>query len=114
MTTIPLPDLRFDSSFRRSLHAKAQLSKPTTALKSKDDSESTTTPDEPLPITPLIVIQVVLKDVILMPLIQGIAWSSILLLAKPWLAAVARHGRQVGIQLYNSLGFNFNPRRLVA
>lgn len=103
-TQIPIPDLRFESSFYRSLQSSAR-SKNGAKSQATPTTYSQSIPSEPVPITPTIIIQVILKDVILMPLLQGIAWTSILLVAKPWLLYVAKNGRDYGVRLFNSLGF---------
>lgn len=103
-TQIPIPDLRFESSFYRSLQSSARSKHNAKSTAVQNDLQSQL-PTEPVPITPTIIIQVILKDVILMPLLQGIAWTSILLIAKPWLLYAARSGREYGVKVFNSLGF---------
>lgn len=88
MSKLPIPDLRFESSFRRSLESEARVS--TSSAESR--------------ITPYIVAKVVLRDQLLMPLVQGIIYSAVLILAKPWLVACAASGRRWGVQMFQSLG----------
>jgi hypothetical protein len=102
MSKFPIPDLRFESSFRRSLQFEAR--------KSQAGSLATSNPDEPLPITPLVVLKVILKDTFIMPLIQGVIYSMVLLLAKPWLIKVAQNGREFGIKLFKSMGLKPSRR----
>lgn len=109
--TIPLPDLRLEQTFIKSLHNYAKtepLSKKD--LKQKNEFELDALNDEldlqeqeeisnPLPITPSIVIYAVVKDHILMPLIQGFAFAGLLILTKPLLLSVIRHGQRTGHRL---------------
>jgi len=104
-TQIPIPDLRFESSFHRSLQSKARQSIKTNSLKTNNE-ESDQDQLDPISITPGIILQVILKDVIIMPLIQGMIWTSILILTKPWLLYVAQNGRNYGVKLFKRMGFN--------
>ncbi|CCH42304.1 hypothetical protein BN7_1848 [Wickerhamomyces ciferrii] len=104
-TQIPIPDLRFESSFFNSLQSKANSEHQNKLSKQNIQQQELENPKGPVPITPGIIIQVILKDVLIMPLLQGIIWSGILIVAKPWLSYVARSGREYGVQLFQSLGF---------
>lgn len=103
---IPIPDLRFESSFYRALQSKAKSSDAKAAATSTDSAEPIVDT-----ITPGIILQVILKDVVIVPLIQGILWTSVLLVAKPWLLYVAQNGRDYGVRLFKSMGFQ-QTRRL--
>lgn len=63
------------------------------------------------PITPGIVIYAILKDQILMPLLQGFAWTGFLLSIRPIAAVLIAQGQHTGIWVSNLLGLNKLRRR---
>ena len=98
MTTLPIPDLRFESTFRRQLNAKAQ--RDAHALSTQLDLSDTEEEDEIEPaITWQTVASVVLKDIIVMPLIQGVIYTGALMLVKPWLSAMTRFAYNAAVTL---------------
>lgn len=116
--TIPIPDLRFEQSFLRSLHNYANP--PNRALKESElaklddeNEEDKELPDfKPIaPITPGIVALAVIKDQIFMPLIQGFLWSGFLLSLGPLTRLAVASGRASGLWLFRFLGLA--PRRPV-
>lgn len=68
--SLPIPDLRFESTFRRQLEAKAQGQE----------------------ITWKVWLSVILKEVFMMPLIQSVIYSSALMFIKPWLNTMKKSG----------------------
>ncbi|KAF3992109.1 hypothetical protein FT663_02426 [Candidozyma haemuli var. vulneris] len=109
---IPIPDLRFEQSFLRSLHAYAgaevaPLSDKELENVDDEDAEDKVSDLKPIgPITPGIVIFAVIKDQILMPLIQGFMWSGFLLTVRPMLRLVVASGQATGLWLYRLLGLD--------
>lgn len=115
---ITIPDLRFEQSFLRSLDryaadkqsAKATLSKAELELSdSIDDGIQDQSPAEltPLaPITPGIVAYAVIKDQIVMPLLQGFLWSGLLLCVRPMLALVVANGQRWGTWVSSGIGIS--------
>lgn len=90
---LPLLDLRFEETFIKSLQVYA-------APKAANDTEETPIP----PITPSIVTYAIIKDQVILPLIQGFLWSGLVLLTKPFLVMVVRHGQRLGAGLVGFIG----------
>ncbi|ODV61762.1 uncharacterized protein ASCRUDRAFT_19942, partial [Ascoidea rubescens DSM 1968] len=99
----PIPDLRFEHSFRNALNKyaaaeaakKAKIQKQNLSLQAADNIE-------PIPvITPSIILYAIVKDQMLMPLVQGFAMAMLLLSVKPWLVAITNHGKKWGISVKN-------------
>jgi hypothetical protein len=92
--SLPIPDLRFESTFRRQLAARARATAVASAAHNdKDsDSDSDSDSDDNINITWTTVASVVLKDIVLMPLVQGILYTGALMMLRPWLRAVTRFG----------------------
>lgn len=90
--SLPIPDLRFESTFRKALESA-------TLAQSKDAHTKDFTPQPTL----LIILRVILKDVVIMPLIQGFALSYLMLGLQPWLRYVMERGRQCGIKVMQGL-----------
>lgn len=112
---IPIPDLRFEQSFMRSLnsYASAKVEPLSDAeLKVVDEETDETTPElQPLaPITPGIVVFAIVKDQILMPLIQGFLLSGFYIIARPMLRWVIANGQSTGRWLFHILGLDQRPR----
>lgn len=118
--SLPIPDLRFEQSFSRLLQKYADthtLSAAELQLSDSIDEESDTTPNilKPLaPITPSIVIYAVVKDHIIMPLIQGFLYSGLLLCIRPVAGAIVTHGQLCGTWLAQMIGLNRKPYRGLA
>ena len=105
MSALPIPDLRFEQSFMKQLNKyagnqqsqsnKLDLLKPhnTSPLTDEDlkllneelDEEEQDELYKPLnPITPSVVIYAILKDQILIPLLQGFLWTGVLISMRPF------------------------------
>lgn len=115
MNGINLPDLRFEQSFMKLL-AQYAGNPPKTATglsdqelellgKDVDEEEQRILEGGPLsPITPGIVVYALIKDQIIMPLLQGFLWTGLLIAARLVLQAVVRNGQMFGAKLYNLVG----------
>lgn len=126
MSNFALPDLRFEQSFLKTLNAYAgHKSSDVDTTKSQaltekelhllseqiDDEEQRIIQDSaaPIPIGPIspsIIAYAVLKDQILMPLIQGFLWTGFLISIRPFLGIFVRQGQRCGLWLSNALGLN--------
>lgn len=74
-----------------------------------DDESAKNAPEtpEPLaPITPGIIAYAVIKDQILMPLLQGFLWSGLLLCVRPFLATVVASGQRWGTWVAHGVGIS--------
>lgn len=104
---ITIPDLRFEQSFLKSLQTYAN-GKKTLAddeLKLLDEPGEDSPQFQPIaPITPGIVAMAVIKDQIIMPLIQGFLWSGFLISVRPFLGLVVASGQRCGIWFGNMVG----------
>lgn len=112
---IPIPDLRFENSFLKTLQGyadKAQVQKSTLTdaeLRLLDLllAREHDLPDAPIaPVTPAIVIYAVIKDIVLRPLVEGFVWAGILILFKPTMRLVLAHGMRTGTYLASLVGLN--------
>ncbi|KAL6450315.1 hypothetical protein SBY92_002249 [Candida maltosa Xu316] len=64
------------------------------------------------PITPSIIIYAIIKDQILMPLLQGFLWTGLLISVRPFLGLIVKNGQNAGHWVSNLLGLNkLTPRR---
>lgn len=123
VTNLPLPDLRFEQTFMKSLNTyatNASKTKPISEslLKEKDETEIELLNEQldiqeqsevvgPLaPITPGIVTYAVIKDQIIMPLLQGFVYTAVIILSKPFLQQVVLNGQRFGSYLATILGVN--------
>ncbi|KAK6876015.1 hypothetical protein K6H11_000523 [Candida tropicalis] len=127
MSALPIPDLRFEQSFMKQLNKyagnqqsqsnKLDLLKPhnTSPLTDEDlkllneelDEEEQDELYKPLnPITPSVVIYAILKDQILIPLLQGFLWTGVLISMRPFLRIIVRNGQYAGHWVSNLLGLN--------
>ncbi|EMG45847.1 hypothetical protein G210_3927 [Candida maltosa Xu316] len=132
--SLPIPDLRFEQSFMRSLNKYAGNHQPSAELPlgSKTYSHVATLTDADLqlmnqqlddeeeeelykplnPITPSIIIYAIIKDQILMPLLQGFLWTGLLISVRPFLGLIVKNGQNAGHWVSNLLGLNkLTPRR---
>ncbi|CAH2353285.1 hypothetical protein CLIB1423_10S01508 [[Candida] railenensis] len=107
--SLPIPDLRFEQSFLRSLDGYAGKrsdgglsEKELQALESGDPDALAPAPLNP--VTPGIVVYAVLKDQIIMPLVQGFIWAGILLSWRPVRVGIIRYGQRSGEYLFNMIG----------
>ncbi|CAI5759162.1 unnamed protein product [Candida verbasci] len=132
-----IPDLRFEQSFMKQLDIYAgnkRESKKPSAFNKRNYIEIATLTDKELdninddidlkeqkellkplnPITPSIILYAIIKDQIIMPLLQGFLWTGILLSIRPVLQLVVKNGQTVGGYISNLLGINqLNQRRRV-
>ncbi|CUS23560.1 LAQU0S10e03202g1_1 [Lachancea quebecensis] len=90
---IVVPDLRFEQTFQKALRREANKNQ-------KASSQGHITADTDSVISASVICKVVLRDVLLMPFLQGILWTSALIALKPWLRMVMVHGRLVGRRIY--------------
>lgn len=132
MNEIPLPDLRFEQTFMKSLYGYAgrKYEEPEHVgqmgltdeellmLNNDIDAEEERIANEgelkPInPITPSIVIYAIIKDQIFMPFVQGLLWSGFLIFTRPVRQALIALGSRCGIWLYNILGLQYinRPKR---
>lgn len=109
--SIPIPDLRFEQSFLKSLHNYANPRSATLTdadlakLNSASDDENDLPEMKPIaPITPGIVALAIIKDQIFMPLLQGFLWSGFLLSLAPLARMIVASGRSTGLWVANFLG----------
>lgn len=110
---LPIPDLRFEQSFLLLLRKYADFHTLSAAeLQLPDGVDENTpqsTPDAFKPVTPVtpgIVTYAVIKDHIVMPLIQGFLYSGLLLCIRPVMGAIVAHGQLCGTWLVNLVGLN--------
>lgn len=111
-----IPDLRFESSFNKSLQAYAEKTNPARLTDAElrrlnvelDDAEAAHPSQNPPlgSITPGIVLYAIVKDQVLMPLLQGFAWAGVLILAGPTLRQIVVHGQRCGTYLARMLNLN--------
>lgn len=128
VANLPLPDLRFEQTFMKALNTYATNSsktKPLTeeVLQSKNENELEILNQEldiqeqqeitgPLaPITPGIVTYAIIKDQVIMPLIQGFVFTAVMILSRPFLQQVVLNGQRFGGYLATILGVNQFTRR---
>ncbi|SCV01168.1 LANO_0F10484g1_1 [Lachancea nothofagi CBS 11611] len=98
---LAIPDLRFQQTFQNALKREAKKNKKLGTESEGNDRISAS-----------VICKVVLRDVLLLPFLQGILWTGILIAMKPWLRLVVRQGQQCGQKLYNLvLGKNLVPKR---
>ncbi|CAK7904050.1 hypothetical protein CAAN1_13S03136 [[Candida] anglica] len=124
--SITIPDLRFEQTFLRSLntyagdtkHAEPEgenLMKKTKRSKNGklnfDVDAAAMVPSEPTPlVTPSIVAYAVIKDQIIMPLLQGFLWAGILVVISPLRSHIVAGGQSCGKWLFNAVGLgNLRP-----
>lgn len=91
-----LPDLRFEQTFRLSLK-KESMKQNKLALSAEDGSLV-----DP-PITPYVVAKVVIKDVLVGSFVQGVVFTSFLIICKPWLRMCASAGRNLAVRLFGTI-----------
>ncbi|CAR23245.1 uncharacterized protein KLTH0E04576g [Lachancea thermotolerans CBS 6340] len=90
---VAVPDLRFEQTFQRALRREASKNQ-------KATSQGHSTTDADATISASVICKVVLRDVLLMPFLQGILWTSALIALKPWLHMVRIRGQLVGHRIY--------------
>lgn len=98
----PVPDTRFEQTFRRALTREAEKQRATQWHKMGVDPAmiSELQKVQPPQISKIVVCKVVVRDIVLMPLVQGLLWTGILIAVKPWLKNVVSHGRKLGSSIY--------------
>ncbi|SCU83808.1 LAMI_0C04786g1_1 [Lachancea mirantina] len=100
-----IPDLRFEQTFMNAVRKEAIARHGITA-KTQDSS------DGKVKITAGVVCKVILRDVFLMPFVQGILWTSVLIAMRPWLSNATRSGQRLGRYIYRTiLGKDLVPKR---
>lgn len=127
MNNFTLPDLRFEQTFMKSLYGYSGQSKkepnPSThsyltdeelnLLNEEADAEEIDIRDNA--ITPSIIAYAIVKDQIIIPLIQGFLWTGFLISVAPVLRIIVRNGQVAGRRFYNLVGLgnltSFNRRR---
>lgn len=102
----PVPDTRFEHTFRRALNREAENQR-TSQWKKMGVVDPLVVnqlqKNEPPKISSYVVCKVVARDVILMPLLQGVLWTSILIMVRPWLRGVVQNGRKIGSYIYRTV-----------
>lgn len=116
---IPLPDLRFEQTFMKQLYGYAAEAKPSKPAQLSDSDIALINmeldelyPTIPLPqITVPIVVYAVIKDQIILPLIQGFLWSGFLLSVAPVLSWVVVRGQGSGMWVANLIGLGVSSAK---
>ncbi|KAI5964962.1 hypothetical protein CANMA_003472 [Candida margitis] len=126
-----IPDLRFEQSFMRQLNTYAgnkdldnkhslfnkKNNNPLPKLTDgelqllnenldKEEEEYLEDPKPLQPITPRVVIFAIIKDQIVLPLLQGFFLTGFLMSVRPLLALLVRNGQQAGHWVSNLVGLN--------
>lgn len=87
----PVPDTRFEYTFKRALNREAEKQR-TLQWKKMGVVDppviNQLRKNQPAKISSYVVCKVVARDVILMPLVQGVLWTSLLITMRPWLRSV--------------------------
>lgn len=99
----PVPDTRFEQTFRRALTREAEKHRAAQWRKMGVVDPvliNELQKAQPPSISKLVVCKVVLRDVIFMPLVQGLLWTGVLIAMKPWLKNAVAHGRRLGSSIY--------------
>ncbi|SCU85066.1 LAFA_0D13696g1_1 [Lachancea sp. 'fantastica'] len=99
---LPIPDLRFQQTFQNSLKREAEKNKKVGTQEANGEGV----------INAAVVCKVVLRDVLILPFVQGILWTTVLIALKPWLRYVNLKGQACGRAIYNMvLGKNLIPKK---
>ncbi|CCE62603.1 hypothetical protein TPHA_0C04520 [Tetrapisispora phaffii CBS 4417] len=100
--TLKVPDVRLEQSFNNALQKEAEKQRVAKLKKEGlDDSKILQIQkNEPATVTKYIVWKVILRDMILMPFIQGALFTGLLMAVKPWLRGVVGNGRRFGSYIY--------------
>ncbi|AMD20657.1 HDL087Cp [Eremothecium sinecaudum] len=98
---IVIPDVRVEQNFRKSVFAAARKEHET-KVKPLRGSEAQID-DSEVGITISAVVKVVFKDVLLLPLLQGMMWTGLMIAMKPWLRACGRNGYLLGRYIYDTI-----------
>ncbi|AQZ14720.1 ADL119W (Scer_YGOB_ADL119W) [Zygosaccharomyces parabailii] len=100
----PVPDTRFQQTFQRALTREAERQR-TLEWKKMGVVDplviNQLQKEKPARVSRYVICKVIARDVVLMPFVQGILWTSLLILSKPWLRAVVANGRKFGTFVYN-------------
>lgn len=99
----PVPDTRFEQTFRRALTREAEKQRATQWKKMGVVDPvviNQLQKAKPPTISKAVICKVVVRDVFLMPFVQGMLWTSILIAMRPWLKQVVNHGRKLGTTIY--------------
>lgn len=113
----PVPDTRFQQTFQRALAREADRQR-TLEWKKMGVVDplviNQLQKGQPARVSTYVVCKVIARDVILMPFVQGILWTSLLIMLKPWLRGVVIHGRKMGTFIYNRvLGIDLVKKKRV-
>ncbi|KAI5965947.1 uncharacterized protein KGF55_001311 [Candida pseudojiufengensis] len=126
-----IPDLRFEQGFMRQLNnyagnkqekkkhslfikknydpipqiSDAELKKLNQNL-DEEEEDYLEKPEPLFPITPNIVIYALIKDQIIMPLLQGFFWTGLLISIRPFLGLIVKQGQYAGHWASSLLGLN--------
>lgn len=113
----PVPDTRFEQTFKRALNQEAERQRIFEWKKMGVMDPlviNQLQKNQPPKVSGYVVCKVVARDVILMPLVQGVLWTSLLIMMRPWLGSVVRNGRKLGIFIYRTvLGTDLIKRKRV-
>ncbi|CAR28185.1 hypothetical protein ZYGR_0N06770 [Zygosaccharomyces rouxii] len=102
----PIPDTRFESTFKRALNREAEKQRTLQWKKMGVEDPlviNQLQKNQPVKINSYVVCKVVARDVIFMPLVQGLLWTSLLITMKPWLRSVIQNGRKFGTFIYRTV-----------
>lgn len=106
---ITIPDVRFEQTFRAALAKESARQR---QLRAQKEGEAAA--DGEAGISALVVAKVVVRDVLLMPLVQGALWTGLLITMKPWLRLCMLGGRRAGQAFYRALVGDVRPRMRAA
>ncbi|QLQ80533.1 hypothetical protein HG537_0D05340 [Torulaspora globosa] len=98
-----VPDTRFEQTFRKALVREAERERASQWRKMGIVDPvviSQLQKVQPVEISKVVVCKVVIRDVIVMPLVQGLLWTSILIFMRPWLRQMVYQGRKLGSSIY--------------
>jgi hypothetical protein len=107
MNKFVIPDLRFEQSFLNTLNGYAEQNQVESTAKGELGEDIGKQPV----ITPGIVVYSIIKDQMIMPLIQGFLWTGFLISISPVLKMIVRQGQVMGVKVYNMLGLGKIPTR---
>lgn len=102
----PVPDTRFEYTFRRALNREAERQR-TLQWKKVGVVDplviNQLQKNQPAKVSSYVVCKVVVRDVILMPFVQGVLWTGLLITMRPWLRKMVQNGRKVGTFIYRTV-----------
>lgn len=101
-----VPDTRFEQTFMRALMKEAEKQRASEWKKMgivDPPVINQLQKVQPPSISKLVVCKVVVRDVIVMPLLQGLIWTGLLIAMKPWLKYMVYQGRKMGSSIYRTV-----------